>query len=845
MAYDWVVLPSDSKDKIHGAVEKEVGKKKNYDSGSFKRDAIEKAEEEVYLKNKEISDNLITLRNNYNHYKDRRDAQKTICDNLKSVLDKEDVKYKTAIDSVEKLKGQQEEYIKEIFLQKGHLENRLLNEPVGEVVTATLYSTGWNKKKSDLETQADAAAAETAVETLMTYIESFSTQKEGILSNDVITSHKSGRADAVKKILEHKIAAGKYLRIKSFRIYPLKETVHRSKMDSMNSSCETTTVLNESMLHDFLKKNNIELPENFKKRIRLKVTDSQTTTENDQKNTHSIITTQQAVIKSKEGCLQNVIDNIALQNRVIKQSEETRKSLALELKNARDHFKQCLGDLSIAEQAYNSAKNNLIYYTFESGREQLKRDKLPPEIAADAVLSTLSRVKDSSRKFYSDVFEETNMGVLTISEKGSKEVPLKIENFKLVYISESSTSDDIEIGAIFGVKMGSLPVEKVGGVQSSGSRMQAASLPPAKGSLAVDAVPKDADVKIMNIKEKYQRGMELDPGSYHVRVVAPGYDTQNLWIEVGQGEDKTIAVSLEKSRGAQIGSLPPEPGSPEPGRKIWTEPITGMQFVWVPGGCFQMGQTQEEKDYLIKDAGQETYDKYYKDELPRHPVCVDGFWVGRTEVTLGQFRKFVKARRYKTDAEKKGNAWILNKSTGWQWKETAGHNWMDPGFNQTDTHPVVTVSWNDAKAFAGWLSQRSGRTITLPTEAQWEYAARAGTTSMRFWGDNNACLYVNAADQTAFPGDSGQKWSKRFECNDDYFFTAPVGSFRPNAFGLYDMLGNVWEWCEDVYDKNAYDKHLRNNPVITSGSSRRVDRGGSWGPLPQVRSGGLPVQALG
>ncbi len=262
---------------------------------------------------------------------------------------------------------------------------------------------------------------------------------------------------------------------------------------------------------------------------------------------------------------------------------------------------------------------------------------------------------------------------------------------------------------------------------------------------------------------------------------------------------------------------------------VWTEPVTGMEFVWLPKGCFEMGQTNEEKNYLIKEVGRETSDIYFRDALPRHRVCVDGFWMGRYEVTKAQFRKFVKTAAYKTDAEKKGKAWILNESTDWQYKEQQGYFWDRPGFNQQESHPVVCVSWNDAKAFAAWLGKKTGTKFDLPAEAQWEYAARAGTTGMGFWrnDDSKACIYANILDKESLTR-KGLSSKYCFPCDDHYFFTSPAGTYKANAFGLYDMLGNVWEWCEDVYVKNAYSKHGLNNPVVESGGSLRVIRGGSW-----------------
>jgi formylglycine-generating enzyme required for sulfatase activity len=205
--------------------------------------------------------------------------------------------------------------------------------------------------------------------------------------------------------------------------------------------------------------------------------------------------------------------------------------------------------------------------------------------------------------------------------------------------------------------------------------------------------------------------------------------------------------------------------------QMWTEPITGMEFVWVPAGCFQMGSNSSEAD---------------SDEKPVHKVCLDGFWIGKYEVTQGQYKKIM--GNYPSDLK------------------------------SGDNYPVENVSWNDAKKFISKLNQQSGKTFFLPTEAQWEYAARSGGKDQKYSGGNDV-------DKGAWYGsNSGME-------------THAVGTKAPNGLGIYDMSGNVWEWCEDVYDKKAYSKHEGNNPLITSGSSKRVVRGGSWHDNPRyVRS---------
>jgi len=145
----------------------------------------------------------------------------------------------------------------------------------------------------------------------------------------------------------------------------------------------------------------------------------------------------------------------------------------------------------------------------------------------------------------------------------------------------------------------------------------------------------------------------------------------------------------------------------------------GPEMVEIRGGRFLMGSPVDEKGR-------------YEDER-QHEVQVADFAIGKYEVTVGQFKSFVKATQYKTEAEESGGCYYW---TGSAWKQDASKTWRNPGFSQTDDHPVVCVSWNDAMAYVDWLSKQTGKTYRLPTEAEWEYAARAGTTAARYWGDD-------------------------------------------------------------------------------------------------------------
>ncbi len=244
---------------------------------------------------------------------------------------------------------------------------------------------------------------------------------------------------------------------------------------------------------------------------------------------------------------------------------------------------------------------------------------------------------------------------------------------------------------------------------------------------------------------------------------------------------------------------------------IRTDPTMSIEFVQVPAGCFRMG---------------DIYGDGKDDERPIHEVCLDAFNMAKYSVTVGQFRKFVEATGYVTDSEKGGGC-ITVDSNG-RWSKVSSANWKNPGFSQTDSHPVVCVSWNDAAEFCKWLTRQSGRTYRLPTEAEWEYAARAGTSGRNYWGDSpdDACKYANVNDRSA----AGTKLRKRttHDCDDGYAFTAPVGSYKPNAFGLYDMMGNVWQWTGDWYSAGYYRISPRMNPRGPASGLRRVPRGGSW-----------------
>ncbi len=241
----------------------------------------------------------------------------------------------------------------------------------------------------------------------------------------------------------------------------------------------------------------------------------------------------------------------------------------------------------------------------------------------------------------------------------------------------------------------------------------------------------------------------------------------------------------------------------------------GMVMVTIPAGTFRMGAADGDAD--AQD-----------DEKPPHEVNISRpFRIAATEVTIGQYRQFVEERGhngaggYRFDADRR--RFVLSENNGWN----------RTGLNETDDHPVVNVSWNDAVAFCRWLSSKEGATYRLPTEAEWEYACRANTTTRFASGDSEDNLFIvgnfaHDAVETLLRPDDEDDW------DDGYPLTAPTGRFQPNRFGLYDMHGNVWEWCFDKFSATAYSTGRKVDPTGPRGKGGfRTARGGSWAHLPK------------
>jgi len=221
-----------------------------------------------------------------------------------------------------------------------------------------------------------------------------------------------------------------------------------------------------------------------------------------------------------------------------------------------------------------------------------------------------------------------------------------------------------------------------------------------------------------------------------------------------------------------------------------------IAMVYVQGGSFDMGSNDQPGD-----------------AKPIHHVTVSSFYLGKYEVTVGEFRKFIRATNYKTTAEQFGWSWVWTGSTfdrqnGVTW-ECDSHGVKRPTMQYMQ--PVVHVSWYDATRFCQWLHLQTGKNFRLPTEAEWEYAAKGGSKS-------NGYSYSGSNDLTTVA------WYK----DNSNMLTHQVGQKQANELGIYDMSGNVWEWCQDWYYKDYYGESPSENPLGPATGAERVGRGGGW-----------------
>ena len=263
----------------------------------------------------------------------------------------------------------------------------------------------------------------------------------------------------------------------------------------------------------------------------------------------------------------------------------------------------------------------------------------------------------------------------------------------------------------------------------------------------------------------------------------------------------------------------------------------GMAFVRIPAGQFNMGSAVPVdmlRALYPETALQRLQD--LADEAPVHNVRItQAFYMARHEVTVGQFSAFLQRSGHVPESSADGTGGYgynpaydpktSARGDAFEGRSTR-YSWRNPGFAQSTEHPVVNVSWNDAQALARWLSQAEGRRYRLPTEAEWEYACRAGEP------DPHPAPASLRGTANVFDRDAAVHWPQwerqAFPFHDGFAFTAPVGALAPNAFGVYDMLGNVWEWAGDWYGEDYYAHAPDRDPQGPVDGEIKVRRGGSW-----------------
>ncbi len=357
----------------------------------------------------------------------------------------------------------------------------------------------------------------------------------------------------------------------------------------------------------------------------------------------------------------------------------------------------------------------------------------------------------------------------------------------------------------------------------------------------------------VTIKTPSDAGTPSDRDSLFWTSVKDSGDPALLQAYLDQFPHGTFAavakIMIEKLTRAQKAALQPNPEAPQPsaapapGQQALVAPpaaavqppaasaggypvAVGQSFrdcadcpemVVIPAGTFTMGSSPAE-------TGRERVpDEFAKRERPMHEVRVGRpLAVGKFHVTRSEFARFVEASGYSAGAG-------CYEWTGSRFEWNGTKSWRDPGFAQTDRDPVVCVNWDDAKAYVQWLARKTGKAYRLLTEAEWEYAARGGTSTARWWGDGTAdqCKYAHGMNLT-----TKQKFPNltTADCSDGYVFTSPVGSFAPNPFGLYDMLGDAWQWVEDCWADDYTNAPKDASVTLVSGSDcgRHGLRGGSW-----------------
>jgi formylglycine-generating enzyme required for sulfatase activity len=316
--------------------------------------------------------------------------------------------------------------------------------------------------------------------------------------------------------------------------------------------------------------------------------------------------------------------------------------------------------------------------------------------------------------------------------------------------------------------------------------------------------------------KKFPKGSFVDLAGNRVKALKEGAATAPA---AASPQPTQTAALTEPSQPKSLGTeaapaqLTPPPSNMKPGQ-VFKDCKNCPEMIVIPAGSFMMGSPESEAGRNASEGPQ------HKETIPR------AFAMSKYVVTFAQYKEFMNT----TGRDAGASCWYYRDDKK-KWLPKEGFTFTDPGFLQESNSPAICLNVGDANAYAAWLSKLTGQTYRLPSEAEWEYAARAGTKTARYWGESadQQCSYANGADQTyhkEVPDDPGFAG-----CNDGYFRTAPVGKFKPNAFGLYDMLGNAWQITQDCLT-GGYDGSDHKGAPVQGACEKYAIRGGSWGRPP-------------
>jgi serine/threonine protein kinase/formylglycine-generating enzyme required for sulfatase activity len=389
-----------------------------------------------------------------------------------------------------------------------------------------------------------------------------------------------------------------------------------------------------------------------------------------------------------------------------------------------------------------------------------------------------------------------------------------------------------------------------------------------RGTLEIKTFGGDVEVSVTKggeevtvIDTKTQERITLRPGSYDVKLANADSGLRLTPEKFTLRRGQTVVVEVSCTDTAKAGQEEvTKPGTKGPPplaiapfdaatakkhQRAWADHLgvqvemtnsIGMKFVLIPPGEFEMGSSPAELSRVVGKARAEATElpaiesnvQRLLAEGPQHAVRITrAFYLAIHEVTIGNFQRFVRDTGYMTDAERYGRGSGYDAITK-DYRFQPTYCWKSTGFPQTDEHPVVNVTWNDATGFVAWLSDKEKKSYGLPSEAEWEYACRAGTTTRYWTGDTGESLAGAANVRDLAHEAAGFPLSGGLLSNDGYAFTAPAKSYRSNPFGLYDMHGNVFEFCADWYDPEYYRHSPSDDPSGPQPGAGNVVRGGNY-----------------